>query len=128
VHLVGVLGQGLRQRAAGDDAVIARVRLQPAHGGDQHRGIGGDTRHAALDVEEPLGAHVGAETGLGEQEVARPDADRSATIDELPGGDVAERPGVHERRRVLERLHQVGLDRSAQDHRHRSGHLRCRRR
>ena len=38
-------------------------------------------------------------------------------------GDVAERTGVHDDRRVLERLQQVGLQRLAHDDRHRTGAL-----
>ncbi len=32
--------------------------------------------------------------------------------------DIGERPAMHERRIVLQRLHQVGLDRVLQEHRH----------
>ena len=38
-------------------------------------------------------------------------------------GDVAERPGVHEHRGVLDRLEQVRLDGLTHDHRHRPGRL-----
>ena len=42
--------------------------------------------------------------------------------------DVAERPGVHQHRRALQRLQQVGLDRFAHDHRHRPGSVQILRR
>ena len=66
-HVVGVLGEQVgRQRLAGDDLELAAVRLQRSHRGDEHSGVGHEARVAALDVEEPLGAHVGAEAGLGD--------------------------------------------------------------
>ena len=45
---------------------------------------------------------------------------RSATTDELPCAMLPNGPGVHEDRRVLQRLHQVGLQRVAHDHGHRA--------
>ena len=106
VHLVGVLRQQrVGQRPTGDDVVLAAVRLQPADGGDEHGGVGREPRHAALDVEEPFGAHVGTEAGLGDEVVAHVDADEVGDDRRVAGGDVAERPGVDEHRCVLERLH-----------------------
>ena len=124
VDLVGVLGQDrLGEGSARHDRVLAAVRLQSAHCCDQHGGVGSEARHAALDVEEPLGAHVGAESGLGDEVVAHVDADQVGDDRRVAGGDVAERPGVHQHGCVLERLHQVRLDRLTQDHRHRTGDL-----
>ena len=59
--------------------------LQRAHRRDEHGGVGHQARGAALDVEELLGAHVGAEAGLGDDVVAAADA-RSGrrAIEELP--------------------------------------------
>src|SRR5271165_2879769 len=45
---------------------------------------------AALDVEEPLRAHVGAEPGLGDQELAGVDADQVGHHTRVAVGDVAE--------------------------------------
>ena len=56
----------------------AGVGLQRAHGRDDDRGVRGARPRAALDVEEPLGTHVGAEAGLGDHEVAARRAIRSA--------------------------------------------------
>ena len=76
VDLVRVLGEErLGERLAGDDLVVAGVGLEAAHRGDQDGGVGGDARGAALDVEEALGAHVGTEARLGEEEVTGVDAD-----------------------------------------------------
>ena len=45
VDLVGVLGeQLLRQRPAGDDLVLAGVRLERPHRGDDHGGVGREAR------------------------------------------------------------------------------------
>jgi hypothetical protein len=75
-HFTGILVEQVgRQRLTGHDPVGARVGLQGSHRGDDHRGVGDQARHPALDVEEPLRAHVGAESGLGDQEVAGADAD-----------------------------------------------------
>ena len=76
-HVVGVLGEQLgRQRLAGDDLELAAVGLQRPNGRHQHGRVGDHARVAALDVEEALGAHVGAEAGLGDEVVAAVDADR----------------------------------------------------
>ena len=77
----------------------------------------------ALDVEEALGAHVGPEAGLGDEEVAGVDPDQVGDHRRVAVGDVAEWAGVDEHRRVLERLQQVGLDGVAHDHGHGPGGL-----
>ena len=48
----------------------AAMHLERAHGGDDDRGGRLQARLAALDVEELLGAEVGAEAGLGHHVVA----------------------------------------------------------
>ena len=122
VDLVGIgLEQILGERLAGDDLVVAGVSLEAPHGRDEHGSIGGEARVAALDVEEALGAHVGTEARLGEEEVAGVDADAVGHDRAVAGGDVAERAGVHEGRGVLQRLHEVGLDGLTQDDGHRPG-------
>ena len=95
--------------------MVSGVGLEAAHGGHQNGGVRGDARVAALDVEEALGAHVGTEAGLGEEEVAGVDADAVGHDRAVAGGDVAERAGVHEGWGVLQRLHEVGLDGLTQD-------------
>ena len=77
----------------------------------------------ALDVEEPLGAHVGAEAGLGDQEVTGVDADQVGHDRGVAVRDVAERARVDEHGRVLQRLQQVRPDRVLHDHGHRAGGL-----
>ena len=124
MHLVGVLGeQGVGQWPAGDDVVSARVGLQAADGGHEDGGVGRQTGRAALDVEEAFGPHVGPEPGLGEQEVGSVDAELIGDHRRVAGGDVAEGSGVHQHRRVLDGLHEVGFDGFSQNHRHRPGNL-----
>ena len=74
---------------------------------------------AALDVEELLGAEIGAEAGFGDDIVGELEGglrgdDRIAAM-----GDVGERPAVDEGGVVLERLHEVRLHRLGQQHGHR---------
>ena len=121
--LVGVLGQQrLRQRPAGDDPVPAGVRLERPHGGRpprRRRDAGPEARHLMLkNRSAPMSA---PKPGLGDEEVAAVDADQVGDDRGVAVGDVAERAGVHQDRRVLQRLQQVGLHRVAQDRRHRAG-------
>jgi hypothetical protein len=124
VHLVRRLGQELvRQRLSGDDAMPTRVSLERAYGrydDGSVRGLAGDP---ALEVEEPLRSHVGAEAGLGDEEVAAAQPDSVGDDRRVARGDVAERPGVDEYGRVFERLEDVGLDGLAEQHGHRSGRV-----
>ena len=116
------------KRLARDNLEAAGVNLQSADGGDDDRGVRHQPRGAAFDVEEALGAHIGGKPGLGDEEVAAADADQVRDHRRVAGRDVAERTGVDEDGRVLERLEQVRLDRVAQDdcHRSRGVELLCR--
>ena len=117
--IVRVLLQQLRGKwPACDHSVLARVDLERAHRGNDHGRVRREARGAAFDVEEALGAHVSAESRLGDQEVSAVDADQVREHRRRAVGDVAERSGVDQHRRVLQRLQQVGLDRVAHDHRH----------
>ena len=107
----------------GHDAVPPRVQLHRPDRRHHDRGIGHEARRPALDVEEALGAHVGAEPGLGDQELPGVDPDQVGHHRRVAVGDVAEGPGVDQRGRVLERLQQVGLDGVAHDHGHGAGGL-----
>ncbi len=104
--------------------VGATVVLERTHGRDQHDNVGPQAGFAALDVDELFGAEVGAETGLGDDIVGQ--LQRGARGDHRVAAvcDVGERPAVDERRVVLQRLHQVRLDRVAQQRRHRTLRLK----
>ena len=70
---------------------------------------------AALDVDELLRTQIGAEAGLGHHEVGQPQAGPGGDHRVAAVGDVRERAAVHERRRVLEGLHQIRSERVAED-------------
>ncbi len=59
-----LVGVGLVERAARHNLGSATMRLQRSDGCHQHRSIGLEAGDAALDVEEFLRAHVGAETRI----------------------------------------------------------------
>ncbi len=84
--------------------------LETTNGRNQHCRVGSNARVTTLDVEETLGAHVGAEAGFGEQEVTGMDADLVGNNRAVAGGDIAERAGVHQCGLTFERLHQVRFD------------------
>ena len=125
---------GFSSSMAGGSGRPATTRCRPEcsfialHRRHHDGGIGHQARRPALDVEEALRAHVGAEARLGDEVLARVDPDQVGHHRRVPVGDVAERPGVHEHRRVLERLQEVGLDGVAHDHRHGAGRLELLRR
>ena len=126
MDLFGVLRQHLgRKRSSGRHLVPAGVELERPHRGDDDGGVGHQSRRAALDVEESLGAHVRSESRLGDQVLTGVDPDQVGHHRRVAVGDVAERAGMHEHRRVLEGLQQVGLDRVAHDDGHRPAALSC---
>ncbi len=99
--------------------VHATVVFQRAHGRDDHRGVRFQAALAALDVDELLGPEIGAESGLGNDVIGELEGALRGDHRVASVRDVRERPAVDERGIVLERLHQVGLERVLQEHRHR---------
>ena len=100
----------------------AAIHLQGAHGGDDDRGSRLQARLAALDVEELLGAQVGAEAGFGDDIVGELQRRRGGDHRVAAMRDVGERAAMDEGRVVLQRLHQVRLHRvlaAARSWRHR---------
>ena len=75
---------------------------------------------AALDVEEFLRTEVGAESGLRHGVVAELQGQLRGGHGVAAVGDVGERSAVDDRRRVLQRLHEVGLERLDQQRGHRA--------
>ena len=59
------LGHGIGQGFARSKPVLTGVRLECANRCDDHRAIGAQTAHGALDIEETLGTHIRTKTGLG---------------------------------------------------------------
>ena len=101
--------------------VAAAVHLERPHRRDDHRRLGLQPAHATLDVEELLGAEVGAEPRFGDDDVG--ERERRARRENAVAAvrDVAERPGVHEGRSALERLHEIRANRVLEQQRHRAG-------
>ena len=99
----------------------AAVVLQRSHRRDDHRDVGSQAGLAALDVDELLRAEVRPEPRLGDHDVGQPQAGTGGHHRAAAVRDVRERAAVHERRRTLERLHQVRRERVAEQGRHRAG-------
>src|SRR5829696_6237068 len=119
VNVAGVLLQHLLgKRLSGLHLVTARVDFQRPHRSHEHRRVGLQSRVAALDVEEPLGAHVRTEARLGYEVIAAANADQVCHNRGVAGGDVAEGTGVYQSRGILQRLHQVRLYSLLHDHGH----------
>ena len=75
---------------------------------------------AALDVEELLGAEVGAEAGFGHHVVGELQRGRRRRHRVAAVRDVGERAAVDEGRRAFQRLHQVRRDRVLEQRGHRA--------
>ena len=101
--------------------VRAAVHLERPHRRDDHRGLGLQPAHATLDVEELLGAEVRAEPRFGDDDVGQRERRARGENAVATMRDVAERPGVDERRPTFERLHEVRTNRVLEQERHRSG-------
>ena len=96
------------------------VHFQRTDGGDDNGRLGLEAGKAALDVEELLGAEIGAEPGLGQHDVAEREAELRRDDGVAAVRDVAERTAVHQRGPALECLHQVRIDRVLEQQRHRT--------
>ena len=96
------------------------VELQRTHGGHYHDHVRPQAGLAALDVDEFFGAEIRAESGFGNHIVS--ELQRGSRRDHRVAAvrDVGERAAVDQRRIVLQRLHQVRLDRISQQRRHRT--------
>ena len=105
------------RRLGGRHAAVELERAQRRH---QHDRVRPESRRAALDVEELLGAEVEPEARLGEHHVRAPQHQPRGDDAVAAVRDVAERTAVDERGRALDGLHQVGQHRVAQQRRHRA--------
>ena len=92
------------QILAGD----ATVELKRTNRGHQYRSRGADARRAALDVDELLGAQIGAKPRLGHHVVGEAQARHGGDHAVAAVGDIGEGATVNKRRRAFKGLHQVG--------------------
>ncbi len=103
--------------------VDAAVVFHRAHRRHDHRGARPQAGLAAFDVEEFLGAEIGAEARLGDDVVRQLECALGGDHGIAAVSDVGEGAAVDERRVILERLHQVRRERVLQQHRHGSVRL-----
>ena len=96
----------------------AAVVFQRPHRGHDHHGGGPQTGQAALDVEKLLRPQVGGKARLGNGIVPQLQGHAGGGDAVAPVGDVGKGPAVDQGRGVLQRLHQVGLQRILQQGRH----------
>ena len=97
----------------------AAMHLERADGGDQHHAVGRQAGLAALDVEELLGAEIGAEAGFGHHIVGELERGGGGEHRVAAMRDIGERAAMDEGGRAFQRLHQVGRQRVLQQRRHR---------
>ena len=101
----------------------AAVVLQGADRGYHNHRIGGEARHAALDVQELLCTQVGAEAGLSDGIVAQLQSHTGGHDGVAAVGDVGERTAVDKGGSTLQGLDQVGLEGVLQKSGHGAGGL-----
>ena len=94
--------------------------FQCAHGDHHHGERGRESGLAAFDVEEFLGAEIGAKSRLRDNVICQFEAELCRQHRIAAMRDVCKRPAMHEHGIVLERLNQIGFDRVFQDRSHRS--------
>jgi hypothetical protein len=97
------------------------MHLERPNGGDHHGAIGLKARFPALDVEELLGAEIGAEARFRHHIVG--ELERRFGRDHRVAAmrDIGEGPAMNEGRVVLERLHQIRRERVLEQGRHGPG-------
>ena len=98
----------------------AAMHLERADGGDDHHAIRLEPGLAAFDVEELLGAEIGAEARFGHHIVAELERGLGGDHRVAAMRDIGERPAMDEGRVVLERLHEIGRERVLEQRRHRA--------
>ena len=83
------------------------MHFQSASGSYQHHGIGAQTRFAALDIKELLGAKISAKSGFGDHVVG--EFERGSGCDNRVATvcDIGKRTAVDKRRVIFQGLHQV---------------------
>ena len=115
LHVGREVHEALFERVRVGDARLrlghAAVIFEGAHRRHEHHRRRGKPRVTAFDVHELLRAQVGAEARLGDRVVGELEGQAGRAHRVAAVRDVRERPAVHERGGVLERLHEVRLER-----------------
>ena len=101
----------------------AAVKGQGAHRGHHHRGVRGQPRRPALDVQELFRAQVAAEARLGDHIIRQGQGHAGGDDGIAAVGDIGEGTAVHQRRRAFQGLHQIGLHRVLEQGAHGPGGL-----
>ena len=96
---------------------------QRTHGGNDHHNVRLEATDATDHVHELLHAEVGSKASLGNQVLTELEANAIGNDRVVAVGDVGERSTVHQAELTFERLHDVRLDRVAQEDGHRAGGL-----
>ena len=110
-HPVGMgIGIGRGQGFARNDPGSAAVGLHGPHRGDDHRGVGDQTRSPALEVPEFFETDVRRKAGLRNMVFRKLQSQAVGDDRALADGDVGERSGVDKHRLAFEGLHQGGVD------------------
>ena len=99
------------------------LHLERTHRRHQYRRLGIESAGAALDVEELLGAEVGAEARFGHHDIRQREAGAGGHQAVAAVRDIAERPGVQNGRAAFERLYEIGAQRVFEQQRHGTGGL-----
>ena len=97
----------------------AAVHLERADSGDEHHAVRREPGLAALDVEEFLGAEIGAEAGFGHHIIGELERGGGGEHRVAAMRDIGEGAAVDEGGRAFQRLHQIGRERVLQQRGHR---------
>ncbi|MNP45364.1 hypothetical protein D3C76_1392840 [compost metagenome] len=94
------------------------MKLQRPHSGDDNHGCRAQAAFAAFDMQELLRAQIRSEACLGHDKLAQLQGHPGGGKAVAAMGDIGERSSMDQRRGILQRLHQIGLHRFLQQHRH----------
>lgn len=88
----------------------AAVVFERANGSHYHYRIGGESRHAALDVKELFRSQISAKARLGDSVISKLHGHSGGHNGVAAMGNVGKGPAVDEGRGAFQRLNQVGFE------------------
>ncbi len=118
-----LLGVSDIERGPRLDGGTAAVHLERPDGGDNHHGVGPESREAALEIPELLEADIRAESAFRDVVIGQFRADQVGDDRVLADGDIGEGTGVDEHGLPLDGLEQGGVERVHHPGGHRAIHL-----